>query len=299
MQRKLQPMPSTRQVNKYQCSLKNAVNFEGIGVHSGERAQVIVMPASTDAGISFINPMHPDDIIQLGKVLPEKAPQATVLKAIAWQVSTPEHLLAAMNGLGIDNATIEVHGDEVPILDGSALPFVVGFQDAGIAELKSPKCYLAVRQPVVLSDDKGRMLELLPPASLGDVTLHVTCTAMIMGQEACFSVSSGDVAGWFITQLAPARTFGALEQLPGLHALGLAQGSSLDNTVVFQDGIPINPMRFVDEPIRHKLLDVIGDVMVLGKPFAGSINARNPGHMFNRMIVEHYFNNPGLWEMII
>lgn len=296
-QRKLQPIQLLKQLNsEHQRTISCSVKFEGIGVHSGQPSSIIIMPASADAGISFINPSYPGDPIHLGYILPEKAPHATVLRSKTWSVSTVEHLLAALSGLGIDNAIIEVYGDEIPILDGSAWPFVVGLQEASFSLIDKPRSYLAVRQPIMLLRDEDRFLELYPPLS-HDGVLHVDCSALIAGQISTYSFALDRTAS-FITDIAPARTFGSLEQLPMLRAHKLAQGSSLGNTVVFENNKPLNALRFPDEPIRHKLLDVIGDSLVLGKQLTGTIKVHNPAHMFNRLIVEHYFNNPPMWEVI-
>lgn len=282
-----------------QCTLKQEVIFEGIGVHSGQLCRIVLKPAAQDFGIVFINPKFPDSVFKIGAVIPEIAMQATVLKNSIWALSTTEHLLAAIIGIGLDNVLIEVHGFEIPIMDGSAAPFVQGILDSGFQTQNVPKKYLTPKEVLKFEDNKtGRFIEI-HPAQDKSTDLHVSYTAdfanKLVGnsQFECILIPE-----FFVQNIAPARTFGFLEQLPQMRKLGIAKGTSLGNTVVLSHEGFLNETRFEDECVRHKVLDLIGDLSLLGLSLAGKVIAAKTGHSFNREIVVHYISNPDLWRVI-
>lgn len=290
-------------INQKQKTLKNEVSFYGIGVHSGQEVGVILRPGVANSGVLFWSRLFPRERFVIGQVLPEVAMHATVIKQSHWVLSTVEHLMAVLCMLGVDNVEIEVIGTEVPILDGSALPFVQGILSCGLREVEARRWYLTPRQLIRLDDDKGRFVELIPATYLEggmiDYGLYVDYTAefnnSLIGAGSCKKQITQDV---FVHEIAPARTFGFLEQLPLLRKHGLAKGTSLGNTVVINQDDFLNELRFENECIHHKVLDLLGDVALLGKAFAGGIRAHKTGHSFNRLIIEHYLQNRSLWTEV-
>ncbi|MFH1461916.1 MAG: UDP-3-O-acyl-N-acetylglucosamine deacetylase [bacterium] len=288
-----------------QKTIKKEISFEGIGVHIGQPSKVILRPADADTGIVFVNPRFPDEKIELGKIIPEQAIHATVLKGKTVVISTIEHLMATISAFQIDNLMIEVHGIEVPILDGSAISFVALIEEIGIEEQSEAKKFLTPSKPLIFEDKRSdRYLELLPAkidSKTGEYDRNFYFDYMadfkhhLVGQGLLGGVFSLD---YFKINIAPARTFGFLEQLPFLRSQGLARGTSLGNTVVIGEEEFLNEPRFEDEFVRHKLLDLIGDLALLGRNFAGRIDAKKTGHNFNRLVVKDYIEHPENWMLI-
>jgi UDP-3-O-[3-hydroxymyristoyl] N-acetylglucosamine deacetylase len=317
-----------------QRTLKRDVIFEGIGVHSGVASCVILKPAPKDFGIVFANPLFPDSVFKIGSVIPEVAMQATVLKNDKWILSTTEHLLAAIIGVGLDNVLIQISGPgiesvtgpehhqkhnhhsehhhnhnpehhlvEIPIMDGSAVPFVHGILDCGFQEQDAAKKYLTPKQALKFEDSKsGRFIEIHPAQVNVDqnysTNLNLSYTAdfahKLVGNSQLDCLLTQE---FFANEIAPARTFGFLEQLPQMRKLGIAKGTSLGNTVVLSNEGFLNETRFEDECIRHKVLDLIGDLSLLGLPLTGKVIAAKTGHSFNREVIVHYISNPDLWRV--
>lgn len=279
-----------------QKTLKQKVTFSGIGVHSGQAATVAVLPATVNSGIVFCNARDTSQCFTVGTVVPEVAMHATVIKSGTWFVSTVEHLMAALRMVGVDNAVIELSGHEIPILDGSALPFVQGFLDIGFEDQSDSKKYITPREPLQFSDPSGRSIIVKPATDTKE--LSVDYSADFNHPLAGSPHFSGVVTTtFFVEQIAPARTFGFLEQLPFLRQHNLAQGSSLSNTIVIGTEV-LNDMRFADECVRHKVLDLLGDLGLLPYQLVGSVKAHKTGHSFNRLVVEHYSKNPDQWLLV-
>ncbi len=285
-----------------QKTVKSEVVFHGIGVHSGKAASLIVRPNYSGTGVIFQNEDFPGEIITIGTVLPENAMHATVIKQKQWFISTIEHLMATFNVLGVTQAYVQVSGAEVPILDGSALPFVHGIREVGLLELPADVCFLTPKEQLTFSDEQGRLIEIMPASNFDgrrDDGLYVDYTADFSNPLLGTTHFVGHITPeLFVHEIAPARTFGFLEQLPLLRKHGLAQGSSLGNTVVIGNEEFLNERRFTDECVRHKVLDLLGDLALLGKPLAGKVRAVKTGHNFNRLVVEHYLKNPEEWDLI-
>lgn len=282
-----------------QKTIKKETFIEGIGVHLGQSSKVILKPAPVNSGIVFFNPKFPKEKIVLGKIIPERAIHASVLKGERLVISTIEHLMATISAFQIDNLLIEIHGIEIPILDGSAVPFVEIIESAGLKDQDMNKSFLTPRKKLVFEDlQSGRYLEILP-AKDKDMNLYFDYTVNfkhhLVGTE---NLKDMFVFDYFKNNIAPARTFGFLEQLPFLRSQGLANGTSLGNTVVIGEEEFLNEPRFDNEFVRHKLLDLIGDLALLGKNLAGSVNAKRTGHNFNRLVVKDYVNNPNNWILI-
>jgi UDP-3-O-[3-hydroxymyristoyl] N-acetylglucosamine deacetylase len=287
-----------------QKSLKKQVCFQGIGVHFGQRTKLIIKPAPCNTGIIFINKCNPCEIIEIGKIVPEEAMHASVMKNGSFVISTLEHLMATVSGLLIDNLVIEMEGVEVPIFDGSALCFLDSFLNVGIEEQEEPKRFLTPIEQIEFKDSTGRQICVLPAKFCEDLNsydtnLYFDYTAdfnhPLLGKSFLKGVFS---QGFFLKEIAPARTFGFLEQLPLLRRHGLAKGTNLGNTVVIGEEEFLNERRFEDEFVRHKFLDLVGDLALLGKNLAGTISAQKTGHNFNRLVIQHYVNNPEKWRLI-
>ncbi|MFA5306307.1 MAG: UDP-3-O-acyl-N-acetylglucosamine deacetylase, partial [Candidatus Babeliales bacterium] len=320
-----------------QQTLKQRVKFSGLGVHSGLSSVLTLIPAPENTGILFCNASNPEQRFRVGTVIPEVAPHATVIKINGWYVTTIEHLMATLRMLDVDNVVVEMRGNEVPILDGSALPFVQGILDAGLQEQGTPRKYLTPKEKLRFADEKGRVIEIEPFApfdtnSLCEFTqgkrdfspvdsaksVRPECFAQqnVSKDEQpmnSFSISytadfTHPLAGgttfsaevlpeFFIDKIAPARTFGYLEQLPLLRQHKLAQGSSLSNTIVIGQEL-LNDTRFPDECVRHKVLDLIGDLGLLPYRLLGAVSASKTSHNFNRLVAEHCLQHPELWQEI-
>ena len=290
--------------NGMQKTLKKDVIFKGVGVHLGLPSEVILRPAPVNSGIVFVNPNFPEEKIVIGKNVPESAMHASVIKANKWFISTVEHLMSVISCLQLDNLAIEVNGPEIPILDGSALGFLHGIQEVGLESQDAQKYFLTPKEKLVFEDKDGRLIEIIPAqkdTSSGsfDTSLHFSYFAdfdhPLLGKSELHATLSKE---YFLTEIAPARTFGFLEQLPYLRRHGLAQGTTLGNTVVIGEEEFLNDTRFENEFIRHKVLDLIGDLALLGKNLAGTIKAKKTGHSFNRLVVEHYIKKPEMWQLI-
>lgn len=277
-----------------QKTIEKEIFLEGIGVHTGVRATVLLKPCEPNTGITIVNKQIPDKPIKIGTCIPEPTMHATVLKGAGWAISTIEHLFAALSSFGIDNILIEVEGPEIPILDGSALPFVQIIKNTGIIEQSEPKKYITPKKTIKFKQD-NRFLEITPTYDgAKNLTFDYTIEfehPLVQGSQLSGTVSED----FFAREVAPARTFGFLEQLPFLRKHGLAKGTTLGNTVVVGDDIFLNNLRFPDEFIRHKILDLIGDLALLGKNLIGNVKAHKTGHNFNRKVVEHFIKNPNQW----
>lgn len=283
-----------------QKTIKKETTFYGIGVHSGKAVSVTIKPALINSGIIIKNKNFPDDDIKIGKVIPEVAMHATVIKNSKYNISTIEHLMSAIVCLEIDNIIIETQSNEVPILDGSAAPFVHQILDVQIIEQKAEKKFLIPKEKLTFRADSDRFIEIFPAQrSLSgsfDLTLYVEYAVSfdhhLVGKT---NLKAKITPTFFIEHIAPARTFGFLEQLSFLKQHGLAKGTSLGNTVVLGQEDFLNDQRLENEFAKHKLLDFLGDLGLLGYRLAGTIKAQKTGHSFNRLVIEHFIKNPDKW----
>jgi UDP-3-O-[3-hydroxymyristoyl] N-acetylglucosamine deacetylase len=268
-----------------QKTISQPFTLSGIGIHSGKDTTVKVSPAPADHGIIFLknNKKVP---AQVGRV--KKTKRGTSLDGIA----VTEHFLAAAYGLGLDNLAVEVRGDELPILDGSALPLAEAFEQAGIIEQAAEKQPLSTYQPINLKD--------------GDASLEVRpyrgfkVDFMVDFPVAGESRLSFDLIQWdFKKEIAPARTFGYIEEYELLKQQGLGLGASMENALVLSRDGYLNTPRFKDELVRHKILDLLGDLALLGRPIEAEIKAVRSGHKLNielvrRLVLQSSKNEGGL-----
>lgn len=284
-----------------QKTLAREISFSGIGVHSGKPSSVLLKPSLPNNGIRIENKAHNLSFV-VGTVVPLAAMHATVISYEGWNISTVEHLMAALGYLDIDNVDVVIEGEEVPILDGSSLPFAQGIESAGLVEQDAAKIYITPKMPLVFQDEEGRVIKMNPAQQkegTWDTSLHLSYTASfnhpLIGTRTFHEVIDKNL---FTRSIAPARTFGFLSQLPFLRKHGLSQASSLGNTVVIGDHEFLNDERIQDEWARHKMLDLLGDLALLGKRLAGTVVAEKTGHSFNRLVIEHYKNYPNEWGEI-
>jgi UDP-3-O-[3-hydroxymyristoyl] N-acetylglucosamine deacetylase len=260
---------------RQQATLKTTVSIDGVGLHSGHPVRAHFHPAPVDHGLVFLRREHADQPVPAELESASTFDYATTLKKGGVSIGTVEHVLAAAAGLGLDNCLIEIEGPEVPIVDGSALPFVRLFHAAGFERQDALVKPIALTQSVeVIRDDRRVLFE--PDGPGLTITYEIDFPHPIVGrQEMTFTLRPDE----FATRIAPARTFGFAREVEELRARGLARGGSLHNAVVLDDtGIISGPLRFRDEFVRHKVLDLIGDLMLLGRPLQGRIHARKAGH---------------------
>lgn len=254
-----------------QKSIKNEFSLSGIGIHSGERSKATIKPMQAGSGIVFV---------QNGIVIPASLKsvastmRGTVLINGSAQVHTVEHLLAAIYGLGIDNLLIELQGVEIPILDGSAAPYVEALTKAGVVSQDKDKKNINIRSPLEIRD--GEKFIKVEPSPHFIVSFEGDFQFIGM-QKYNFSDENNN----FTSDIAPARTFGYVEELESLKKQGLGQGASPDNALVLSKDGYVNAPRFEDEPARHKILDIIGDLALLCRPIKGKITGFKCGHKIN------------------
>ncbi|MEM9668133.1 MAG: UDP-3-O-acyl-N-acetylglucosamine deacetylase [Pseudomonadota bacterium] len=279
-----------------QTTLAGSVEFRGIGIHTGEAVLVKVLPARADHGIVFVR----IDAGAKGHMIPAYVNHvtgvqlATTLSDGSFSISTVEHLLAALYGLGVDNALIEVDGPEIPIMDGSASHFCQGILQAGLLAQDTPRRLLRILETVEIID--GEKWARFTPRSGNDLRVcgRIEFDDEHIGvQEAELCLSRDD----FVTELASARTFGFASDVDALRESGFARGGSLENVIVLDKSGVINPggLRYNDEFIRHKLLDAIGDLSLAGARIAGCYEANQPGHKLNYELVSALFATPSAW----
>ena len=282
-----------------QYTINQALRFNGFGVHDGCFVSIVIKPAPESHGIVFVHDNFQYEPLVVGKTVPLLAMHATVLQQKSWTLSTVEHLLAALRMEGIDNAVIEVSGEEIPILDGSAAPFVHAIRRSGrIAQ--GGKKYVMPRSILKFSDAEGRRIVLHPHEQEHKIGT-IDCAYQSAFNHHALGVKTAQISidrVKFNDCIAPARTFGFVEQLPFLRSKNLALASSLGNTLVFSADEAINDVRIADEWVYHKILDLIGDIGLLPYQFTGVIEAAQTGHAFNRRIIEHYLAYPEDWIVL-
>jgi len=272
-------------------TLKKVKEITGVGIHSGQKINLILRPS--DAGyIEFIRTDLKNSAIKIDPRRIE-AKFSTALKNKDKTIQTPEHLLAVLYVFGIDSLSIELDGKEIPILDGSAKPFVRLIQDGGTRELSEKKKKSKILQPFrVQAGDASIAVE---PADDCRITYIIEYDHPVLRrQEIDLSIST-DV---FIKEIAPARTFGFLKDVPAMRSQGLALGGSLENAIVLDEHKVINgPLRFPDEFVRHKVLDFLGDLSLLGCSVSGHFKAYKAGHFLHHKLVLFLLDNPEYWSL--
>lgn len=279
-----------------QHTLKEAVSFDGVGVHSGNPATLVLKPAPQDTGYVFIRTDvkkgHGEILATWDNVVDTRM-NTTLANEYGTQVSTVEHILAALSGCGIDNAFIEVSGPEVPIMDGSSLIFVQKISKVGVRSQQAMVKRIRVLKPVQVTE--GQATVFLLPADESRIYVRFNAHGRMSDQNYTFYPEEDD----FIKMISAARTFGFYEDAQKIRALGLAQGASLENTIVFDHEQILNPdgLRYKDECVRHKVLDAIGDLALAGGRIIGHYDGTNPGHLLNNKLLRALFADPTAWRI--
>jgi UDP-3-O-[3-hydroxymyristoyl] N-acetylglucosamine deacetylase len=281
-----------------QRTLKNIIRATGVGLHTGEKVYLTLRPAAPDSGIIFrrIDLDEPVEIPAIPENVGDTTLSTTLIKD-GVRISTVEHLLSAMAGLGIDNAYVDLNAAEVPIMDGSAGPFVFLIQSAGIEEQNAPKRFIRIKKPVKVEDgDKWVSFEPFDGFKVA-FTIDFDHPAFTEGSQVAevdFSTTS------FVREVSRARTFGFMNQIEQLRANNLALGGSLDNAVVVDDYRVLNEdgLRYVDEFVKHKILDSIGDLYLLGHSLIGSFCGHKSGHALNNQLLRALLSEEDAWEEV-
>jgi UDP-3-O-[3-hydroxymyristoyl] N-acetylglucosamine deacetylase len=280
----------------WQKTIKEDISFRSVGLHSGRKVGMTIKPAEADTGIVFIRKDVPDNnriAADIGNVTDTTL--ATTLGVNGTRVHTVEHLLSAFRGLGIDNAVVEVDTFEVPIMDGSSQPFVSMLRNVGLKTLRKARRYLRVRKTVSVSE--GESTAMLEPASDFRVTYRIDFPHPAVGTQTYHLVFSPDA---YEKEISSARTFGFLKDVEYLQAKGLALGGSLQNAVVLDDEKVINKegLRSPDEFVKHKILDAVGDLYLLGMPIIGHFTAYKSGHKLNTQLLKALLSCEDGWEIV-
>ncbi|MFH1138368.1 MAG: UDP-3-O-acyl-N-acetylglucosamine deacetylase [Pseudomonadota bacterium] len=282
--------------NFQQRTIHKSISCTGIGLHSGAMVRLSLHPAPEDAGIVFIRtdlPGRPSIRACLRNVAHTRL--ATTLGSDGVCVSTVEHLLSALMGLGVDNVRVELSGAEVPIMDGSSQPFVHLLKTAGIRSQDKFKKFIVVKKELTVEED-DKFVTVIPDKEFSIDYMIKFEHPLIQSQGLTFRFS--DLG--YERELSPARTFGFLHEVEHLKKTGFARGGSLSNAVVVDRFNVLNQdgLRFEDEFIRHKVLDFIGDVSLLGAPLIGRFTACKSGHSLNHALLNKLFKTPGAWESV-
>lgn len=277
-----------------QRTLSRPVQCTGRGVHSGKSVTMILRPAPVNHGIKFRRldlPDQPCVTAHFNMVVDTSL--ATVIGYDGFIVSTIEHLMAALAGLSIDNVLVELDSYEIPIMDGSAGPFTTLIQTVGIRQQEAPRYFIVIKEPIELKEN-GKAVSIFPASSFRISYVIEYDHPFIRRQSLSLHVSD-DV---FVREIAKARTFGFLRELEYLKAYGFAKGGSLDNALVIDDKGILNGegLRFRDEFVRHKILDCIGDLSLLGMPLIGHVVVHKSGHAFNHAFIQKFFSQKDVWE---
>jgi len=280
----------------WQKTIKEEIDFRSVGLHSGRKVGMTVKPAEADAGIVFVRKdAASDNRIAADIRNVTDTTLATTLGVNGTRVHTVEHLLSAFRGLGIDNAVVEVDTFEVPIMDGSSQPFVRALKSVGLKTLRKPRRYLKVKKPVAVSE--GESMAMLEPAPDFRITYKIDFPHPVVGTQSYHMVFSSDA---YEREISSARTFGFLRDVEYLQAKGLALGGSLQNAVVLDDEKVINKegLRSHDEFVKHKILDAVGDLYLIGMPILGHFTAYKSGHKLNTHLLKTLLASEDSWEIV-
>ncbi|MBT4889810.1 MAG: UDP-3-O-acyl-N-acetylglucosamine deacetylase [Rhodospirillales bacterium] len=278
-----------------QRTLKSAIDCKGVALHSGNKVTMTLHPADANSGITF----RRTDVAGLGAEIPalwDNVVDTRLCTVIGndegVKVSTVEHVMAALSGCGIDNALIEINGPEVPIMDGSADPFVFLIECAGIQEQDAPRRVIRVLKPVSVTE--GDCTASLAPATHFSVDMAIVYDSAVVGHQ---NIKLGVINGAFSNELAKARTFGFLHEVEAMRAAGLARGGSLENAIVISGDDVLNEdgLRFDDEFVRHKALDAVGDMYLAGGLVIGAFSGDRSGHALNNTLLRALFADESAW----
>jgi UDP-3-O-[3-hydroxymyristoyl] N-acetylglucosamine deacetylase len=281
-----------------QRTLKNVIRATGVGLHTGEKVYLTLRPALPDTGIVFrrVDLDTPVDIPAKAENVGDTRLSTTLVKN-GVRISTVEHLLSAFAGLGIDNAYVDVSAPEVPIMDGSAGPFVFLIQSAGVEEQNIAKRFIRIKRPVEVKE--GDKLARFEPLNGFKVSFGIDFDHPAMGHDSRRSVIDFSSTS-FVKEVSRARTFGFLRDIEMLRDNGLALGGSMDNAIVVDDFRVLNEdgLRYDDEFVKHKILDAIGDLYLLGHSLIGAFSGYKSGHELNNRLLKALIAQPEAWEEV-
>ena len=281
-----------------QRTLKNTIRATGVGLHSGEKVYLTLKPAPVDSGIVFrrvdLDPVV--DIPARAENVGETTMSTTLVNGDA-KVDTVEHLLSAMAGLGIDNAVVELSAPEVPIMDGSAGPFVFLIQSAGIEEQDAPKQFIRIKREVSVEED-GKKATFVPFEGF-KVSFAIDFDHPVFRGRSQFATVDFSSTS-FVKEVSRARTFGFMRDIEYLRSQNLALGGSVDNAIVVDEYRVLNEdgLRYEDEFVKHKILDAIGDLYLLGKSLVGEFRGEKSGHALNNKLLRSLLANQDAWDIV-
>jgi len=285
-----------------QRTLKTLTRAVGVGLHGGQRVEITLRPASPDTGIVFrrVDLPQPVDIAVSALAVTDTRMASTISNGDA-RVHTVEHLMSACAGLGVDNLYVDITADEVPILDGSAASFVFLLQSAGIVLQNAPRRFIRLLKPVEVRQGEGSQQKWarLEPFHGWRLSFEIDFSHPAVdatGQRVLFDMSTGS----YSKDIARARTFGFTKDVEMMRANGLALGGGLDNAIVMDDYKVLNAggLRYDDEFVKHKILDAMGDLYLLGKPLLASYSAFRSGHALNNLLLRELLSQTGAWDVV-
>lgn len=279
---------------RFETTVCRAVEAAGVGLHSGVSVRIRILPAPVSTGIVFVRTDLDNFPVPASWRHVARVSYATSLMRQGVLISTTEHLLSVFYSMGVDNAYVEIDNLEVPILDGSGLPFVALIREAGIREHRRQRRYLRIRRQVSV-EDKGKRISILP-----DDAFRLTCDTNYPPPIGRQSLEMEVTPERYAEEIAFARTFGWEADLNQMRDMGLIRGASLENAVCFNAEGALNPegMRAPDECCRHKALDLIGDLALLGRPLLGHVIAERAGHAMHAALVARIMSDPSLYEIL-
>jgi UDP-3-O-[3-hydroxymyristoyl] N-acetylglucosamine deacetylase len=278
-----------------QTTLKNNISISGIGLHTGVEVNLTLKPAPENTGYIFVRTDLDNFEIPASVEYISHCSYATTLLRKGVVLSTCEHLLSALRGYGVDNCFIELDNIEIPILDGSSENFIELIEKTGIVEQNSPRRFLKVLEKVEFEQDDRKMS--IEPSDKFEIECFIDFPHPFINQQTYhFQLNNGS----FGREIASARTFGFTNEIEMLRKANLAQGGSLDNAIVLTNDGMLNetPLRFTDEFVRHKILDIIGDVALIGMPVLGKIKAEKSGHAVHASLMSKLLKTESAWEIV-
>jgi len=284
-----------------QRTIKKIVSTIGVGLHSGQRVELTLRPAAVGTGIVF-HRVDCEPVVDLPATasMVSDTRMASVLQAQGVRVSTVEHLMSALAGLGIDNLHVDINAEEVPIMDGSAATFVYLLRSAGIEEQRAPKQFIRVLKTVEISEGEGanKKWARLEPHEGFALSFSIDFKHPAIDATAGFAeIDFADQS--YIKEIARARTFGFVREVEALRSMGLARGGSLENAIVLDEYRVLNAdgLRYDDEFVKHKILDAIGDLYLIGKPLVARYVACKSGHAINNQLARKLLAQQDAWEL--
>jgi len=282
-------------VVRFENTIHNAVGTSGVGLHSGVPVKMRILPAPPATGIVFRRTDLDNFEVPASWKFVQRVSYATSLMRQGVLISTTEHLLSTFYSMGVDNAYVEIDNLEVPILDGSGKPFVELLEQAGIKPTRRKKRYLRILRPVELKAN-GKAISIIPADSFR-LTCHVYFNHPLVDRQ---SLEMEVTPRNYASEIAPARTFGFANELDQMRNMGLIRGASLDSAVCFAPEGVMNPggLRFPDEPCRHKALDLIGDLALIGRPLLGEVVAERAGHAMHVALVAKIMSDASLYDVV-